>query len=362
MDLLVSAILFVGGLAILIKGSDFFITGAAYMAKHFGVSELIIGLTLVSMGTSLPEFGASVYASATGAGGIAVGNVVGSNVANIALVLGVCLLITNITVKKKMLKRDGLVMLVVSLLFTLFVFGGVARWEGIILMVIFAAYIIYLYKQNKDEKESEALSKAIEESIERDRRVGGEIAKLIIDKVDGEEQEIEEQNIEEQKEVEQEETKPEESVKYPGFAMEITKLTVGCIMVIIGAWLLVEMAVDISEALGISQTVIGSTLVAFGTSVPELAVSVVAILKRFEQISIGNIIGSNIFNILWVIGAAALIRDLAVDSTLLYINIPIMLMVAAILLIFMASGKKLIRCQGAIFVTIYGVFLILNYW
>jgi cation:H+ antiporter len=352
MDLVVIAILFVGGLAILIKGSDFFITGAAYMAKHFGVSELIIGLTLVSMGTSLPEFGASVYASATGAGGIAVGNVVGSNVANITLVLGVCLLITNIGVKKKMLKRDGLVMLVVSLLFTLFVFGGVARWEGIILMVIFVAYLIYLYKQNRDEKESEALSKVIEESIERDRRVGGDIAKLIIEKVDGEEKEPQKEKV----------VEPEENLKYPGFAKEIAKLTVGCVMVIVGAWLLVEMAVGISEALGISQTVIGSTLVAFGTSVPELAVSVVAILKRFEQISIGNIIGSNIFNILWVIGAAAVVRDLAVDYTLLYINIPIMLIVAAILLIFMASSKKLMRWHGAVFVTIYGVFLILNYW
>ncbi len=352
MDLMVSAVLFVGGLVILIKGSDFFITGAAFIAKHFGVSELIIGLTLVSMGTSLPELGASVYASATGAGGIAVGNVVGSNIANIALVLGVCLLITEISVKKKMLKRDGLVMLVVSLLFTLFIFGGVARWEGIVLMVIFVAYLVYLYRQNKDEMESEALTKAIEESIERDRRVGGEIAKLIIDKID----------LDEKKDQKQEIIEPQEKVKSPGFAKEIGKLTLGCVGVIVGAWLMVEMAVNISREMGISQTVIGSTLVAFGTSVPELAVSVVAILKRFEQISIGNIIGSNIFNILWVIGAAALVGRLTVDSTLLYINIPIMIIVASILLIFMASSGKLRRWQGGIFVTIYAVFLILNYW
>jgi len=352
MDLWLSIVLFIIGLAILIKGSDFFITGAAFMAKRFGVSELIIGLTLVSMGTSLPELGASVYASASGAGGIAVGNVVGSNIANIALVLGVCLLITKIGVKKKMVKRDGLIMLVVSLLFTVFVFGGIAQWEGLILMAIFVTYLIFLYNQNKDEKRSEALSKVIEESIEKDRRVSGEIAKLIIEKKD----EIEE------KKKKQRDLVPEKKVKYPGFTKEIVKLTVGCLGVIVGAWLLVERAVDISSALGISQTVIGSTLVAFGTSVPELAVSVVAILKRFEQISIGNIIGSNIFNILWVIGAAALVGELAVDNTLLYINIPIMLMVTAILLIFMASGKKLMRWQGAIFVTIYVLFLIMNYW
>ncbi len=122
------------------------------------------------------------------------------------------------------------------------------------------------------------------------------------------------------------------------------------------------MAVDISEELGISQTVIGSTLVAFGTSVPELAVSVVAILKRYEEISIGNIIGSNIFNILLVIGAAALVRGLTVDNKLLFTNVPIMLLVAGLLLIFMAIKGRLERWEGGVFVAIYVLFLLLNYW
>lgn len=352
MELWLSIVLFILGLAILIRGSDFFVGSAAYIAKHFGVSKLIIGLTLVSMGTSFPELGTSVYASATDKGGIAVGNVVGSNIANIALVLGVCLLLRQITVKRKMLTRDGVIMLAVSLLFTLFVFWdwGVERWEGLILMAIFIAYLLFLYKQNKDEKKSEALSKVIEEGIERDRRLPREVAKLIIENKEITEKEARSRIIKAEKD------------KKLRLTKEISKLVIGCLGVVVGAWLLVEMAVNISDALGISQTVIGSTLIAFGTSVPELAVSVVAILKRFEDISIGNIIGSNIFNILLVIGAAALVKDLTVDNKLFFTNIPIMLLVAGLLLIFMALKGRLKRWEGGVFVAIYALFLILNYW
>lgn len=340
-----SAILFMVGLGILIRGSDFFVGSAAFIAKRFGVSELIIGLTLVSMGTSFPELGASVYASYSGNGGIAVGNVVGSNIANIALVLGACLILRGLKVNRKMLTRDGVIMLGVSILFTLMVFKGVVRWEGLILVVIFAVYLGYLFKQNKDEKKRIEELKSLEESLEKEHH----LAKLILRPrvEDGTDEDAEEG------EGEDEETS----------LMKVSlKLVAGCVGVILGAWLMVEMAVEISTEFNIPQTVIGSTLVAFGTSVPELAVSMVAIWKRYEQISIGNIIGSNIFNILLVIGAAALVNPLDVDDTLLYTNIPIMLMVAALLLIFMAAKNRLMRWQGSMFVVIYFVFLVMNYW
>ena len=138
-------------------------------------------------------------------------------------------------------------------------------------------------------------------------------------------------------------------------------LVIGCIGVIIGSKLLVDSAVDIARDLDISETVIGSTLVAFGTSVPELAVSLTAVLRKHGDISIGNIIGSNIFNILWVIGAAAIVSSLAVDSILIFTNIPIMVLVAALLLIFMGMGNKLTRWQGGLFCGIYVAFLILNF-
>jgi cation:H+ antiporter len=316
MEIIFSIILFVAGLAILIKGSGFFVGSSAFVARHFGVSRLIIGLTLVSMGTSLPELGASVYASYAGEGEIAVGNVVGSNIANIALVLGACILLRQITIKKKMIRRDGLIMLGVTLLFIFLVIGGVKRWEGLILMVIFATYILLLYKHNKTDKEDEELCELSDRFC------------------------------------------PKES----SLKVEIVKLTIGCIGVFLGSKLLVDSAVDIAQTFSISQSVIGSTLIAFGTSVPELAVSMTAILKRLEDISIGNIIGSNIFNILWVIGAAALVANLAVDEILLYTNIPIMLSVSALLLIFMAVRGKLERWQGIIFVAIYVVFIFLNFW
>ena len=316
MEIFFSIILFVAGLAILIKGSDFFVGSSAFVARHFGVSKLIIGLTLVSMGTSLPELGASVYASYAGEGEIAVGNVVGSNIANIAIVLGACILLRQIRIKKKMIRRDGLIMLGATLLFIFLVIGGINRWEGLVLMIIFAIYILLLYKHNKTDIEDENLCELSDRFCPR-----------------------------------------ESSLK-----VETIKLIAGCIGIFLGSKLLVDSAVDIAQTFGISQSVIGSTLIAFGTSVPELAVSMTAILKRLEDISIGNIIGSNIFNILWVIGVAALVADLAVDEILLYMNIPIMLIVSALLLIFMAVRGKLERWQGIIFVAIYVVFIFLNYW
>jgi cation:H+ antiporter len=353
--LLMSALVFLLGLVILIRGSDFFVGSAAFIAKHFGVSELIIGLTLVSMGTSFPELGASVYAAYSGKGGIAVGNVVGSNIANIALVLGVCLMLRSIKVKRKMLTRDGIIMLGVSLLFSVFVFWDVVRWEGIVLLVIFGAYLTFLYRQNKDEMKSEALQRAIDEGIEHDVYIGREIAKAIIEDEDND---VEDKKPDDEEKVEEEEGEKQKKVSP---AKEIAKLVLGCLGVIIGAKLMVDSAVVIASEVGISETVIGSTLIAFGTSVPELAVSVVAILKKYEQISIGNIIGSNIFNILLVIGAASLVKDLVVDDQLLFTNIPIMILVAALLLIFMAVRDRLERWQGGVFVAIYVVFLILNF-
>ena len=318
MEFLFSVILLIIGFALLIKGSHFFVESAAYIARHFGVSELIIGLTLVSIGTSLPELGASVYASYNGRGGIAVGNVVGSNIANIALVLGAVLLLKQITVKKKMLNRDGLVMMGVSLLFIMFVITGgrVDRWEGLVLMVLFSIYILYLYRQNKAEKLTCETTDVCDIVEPKKSSLGKEMAFLVI----------------------------------------------GCVGIIIGAKLLVDSAVDIARTLNISETVIGSTLIAFGTSVPELAVSLTAILRKHSDISIGNILGSNIFNILLVIGAASIVNPLAVDNILINTNIPIMVIVVAMLLIFMAIGNKLKRWQGGFFVAIYVAFLVLNFY
>ncbi len=313
MEIIIWIVLFVIGLIILIKGSDFFVGSAAFVARHFGISELIIGLTLVSMGTSLPELGASVYASYTSEGEIAVGNVIGSNIANIALVLGACLMLCAMAVRK--VKRDALIMLGVTLLFIFFILDGVQQWEGLVLMILFVIYIFYLYKLTKHENHKNNIKKN---------------------------------------------THPEKKEK--GLGKEIAKLVAGCIGVFLGAKLLVDSAVYFSTEFGISESVIGSTLIAFGTSVPELAVSLTAIMKKHEEISIGNIIGSNIFNILLVTGAAAMVGSLAVDNQLLFINGPIMLSVACLLVLFLFIGKGLKRWQGGVFAAIYIMFLVVNFW
>lgn len=308
--MIIDLFLLLAGLLILAGGSRFFIDSSAYIARHFGVSEFIIGLTLVSVGTSLPEFGASVYASAFGSSAIAVGNIVGSNIANIALVLGVSIIIWPIKTSETMLKRDGLIMLGVSLLFVGLAVGGVSRIDGLVLMACFGLYLRLLYVQ---------------------RRVGEHESSVI--------------------------RGPDDNM----ILQELIKLLFGAVGVFIGAKLLVDSAIVIAVALGVSQSVIGVTLVAFGTSAPELAVSIVALRKNCGDMAIGNIIGSNIFNILWVGGVASLIRPLGVDETLLEFSMPVMLFVAALLLVFMRTGWRLKRWEGAILVVLYVGFIFSNF-
>lgn len=318
MNLLISGCLLIVGFAMLIKGSDFFIESSASIARRFSVSELIIGLTLASVGTSLPELGASVAASIQGSGGIAVGNVVGSNIINIALVLGLCTVIRGYKTDKTILKRDGYIMGAVSLLLVFLVFQGteVSRLDGLILITIFFLYLRLLFKKG----------------IREERRSGGE----------GEE--------------------GEEAVgKAEGLGREVLILVGGLAGVLLGAKLLIDAAVEIAKITGVSESVIGVTVIAFGTSLPELAVSVGALMKGKESLSIGNIIGSNIFNILWVIGVASLVNSLAVDRMLFYFNIPLMLIVAILLLLFMRIGWKLERWEGAVFIALYIFFIAFNY-
>ncbi len=307
--MMLTLILLAAGLVILAKGSDLFIDSSTAIARHFRVTEFIIGLTLVSVGTSLPELGASVYASYHGSGGIAVGNIVGSNIANIALILGISVLFKSVKTSEVMVNRDGHVMLAVSLLFAGIVIGGVSRLEGLILITCFALYMRVLYVQRRsDDYVPDA-----------------------------------------------------ESRTSAGISKEIIKLAAGGAGVFLGAKLLVDSAMAIALAIGVSESIIGVTLVAFGTSVPELAVSISAIRKNCEDLFIGNIIGSNIFNILWVGGIASLVGPLAVDDVLLRFSVPVMIFVAALLLVFMRTKWKLERWEGAVFVALYAGFIRFNF-
>ncbi|MBU7013827.1 MAG: calcium/sodium antiporter [Theionarchaea archaeon] len=301
------------GFFFLWKGSEYFVTAAAEIARRIGVSDLVIGLTLVSASTTLPEFMASVMASHLGSGGICVGNAVGSNITNIALILGICMILEGYRVEPVVLKRYGAVLLLVCCLFVVFCLGGVSRLEGGLLLTLFFVYLFVLSREKHTRREM------VEVSIEL-RDIHREPVWKIL-------------------------------VKFVG----------GGAAIFIGARYLVQSALNIAAALQVQESAIGATIVALGTSLPEFAVALRALKEDFEEISVGNILGANTFNILWVVGVSALVRPLALDSNLLYFNIPMMMGVTLLLLGFMSRGYQLRRWQGMLFVGLYLLFVITNF-
>jgi len=305
--------LLVTGLIVLVKGADYLVEGGSKVAEHYGISHMIIGLTIVAFGTSMPEFMVSVYASFVGSGGISIGNVVGSNIFNILMVLGVPALFIPIAVRKptsfdsKFMILSAIILFVVSFGMIIdnpangFVIGTI---DGVILLVLFGYYMRRTMGDAKRERDL----------FERKKGV---------------------------------------SVK-----MSLFLVVLGIIGIGIGGQLLVDNGREIALHIGIPEIVIGLTLMAFGTSLPEFAAGVIAALKKKPDIAIGNVLGSNIFNVLLVGGAAAVVRPIAaISQNTMFIEIPFMIFVSVLLLVFMKSGNKITRREGVVFVILYAVFL-----
>lgn len=305
--LLVAIAALILGLVFLIKGSDVFVDGAAGAAMKSGVSEHIIGITLVAFATSLPELATAVVASIGDAGELAFGNVVGSNIANICLVLGFSALLIKITPSKESMRDVIFMNLVVFLLIIVLYDRKIDKIDSLIFFIAFGGYFYKLYST---------------------MRVGSTHKRGPI---------------------------------YKEIAMVITGLS----GVIFGAWLLVEGAIWISDWMGITSAIIGLTVVAVGTSLPELATSITAATKGKMQISIGNVLGSNIINILLVLGVAALFNDISLTrledngDMLLYTTFPIL--VFASLITFIYTKRKITRIQGIFLLGLYAVFIYLLY-
>ena len=250
------------GFAVLVKGADWFVDGAAALAKKFGIPELVVGLTIVAMGTSLPEAAVSITGALKGSAGIAIGNVIGSNICNILLILGVTGAITRLQIQQSTIRYEIPFMIFISgVLLAMGTSGGIiTRMEGGILWGLFVVYLIYLkfLTDNAPEEETEAASADVE----------GEP---------------------------------------PSIGKCVGLIIVGATMIIYGSDLAVQGAKTLAQLFGMSDRLIGLTIVAIGTSLPELATSAVAALKGDADIAVGNIVGSNIFNILFVIGTTALI-------------------------------------------------------
>ncbi|WP_339947137.1 calcium/sodium antiporter [uncultured Albimonas sp.] len=311
----------VAGLALLVGGGDVLVRGAVRAAERIGISPLVIGLTLVGFGTSMPELVTSVQAGLNGSPGIAYGNVVGSNIANILLIAGVSALICPIVVARSALRRDAVVMLLAAGAFLgLAALAPMGRPTGAALVVALVGYIWFVIRQ------------------ERAAADGGAIH---------------------DKSLALSETEPGLAPAHGGGSLGVSLLTAvaGLALVVAGGSLLVDGAVALARGFGVSETVIGLTIVAIGTSMPELVTSVIAALKRQGDVAFGNIVGSNIYNVLGIGGTTALIAPSVVPEELVRFDAPIMIGVSALLVLFAATGLRIARREGAVLVAGYASYV-----
>lgn len=310
-----SFIILIIGFFFLIKGADLFVDGAASIARKFNIPSMVIGLTIVAMGTSAPEAAVSITSSLSGQNDMSVANVVGSNFFNILVVLGVSAIISKLPVQKNTIKKDTPFLLIVSGL--LLVFGinkYISRIEGLILLIVF---VYFLYSTVKMAKSATNLDSSSDNEIalaESDTTTQTPILKTVILSV------------------------------------------IGILGIVIGGDMVVDSATSIATLLGMSANLVGLTIVAIGTSLPEFVTSIVAIKKGETEIAIGNVIGSNIFNILLVLGLATFISPITI-STLALIDIIFMLCITIVLYLFMKKDYSLVKKHGIILVGIYIVYM-----
>ncbi len=304
------------GFALLIKGADIFVDGASSIAKKFNVSPMLIGLTIVAMGTSAPEAAVSVSSSLAGQNDMSIANVVGSNFFNILIVLGVSSIIAKLPVEKETIKKDTPFLIFISiLLLALSLNFNLSRLDGVIFLVLFILFLINMIKSNISSKDIESSS--------------GETAIAI-------------------------EATDTKSIHMP---KTLLLCLIGIVGIVFGGDLVVNSATNIATSFGMSANLVGLTIVAMGTSLPELVTSVIAVKKGETEIAIGNVIGSNIFNILLVLGLAALIHSMAV-SVVAIIDTIFMTAVTILLYIFIKKNNSLTKIHGIIFVIIYFIYLI----
>jgi len=363
---------FAFGLLLLIKGADFFVDAAAKIAKLIGVSDLVIGLTIVAIGTSLPEIAASVFAALGGEPGLAIGTVIGSNIANIALVMAiVAIVFKKIQVEKKALEKDVFVMLLVSVLFFYFsVDGKVSFNEGTILVGIFVVYTLFLLGFMKRFERIFHYERFLEQFFGTEKfsvfnvKTYLQIMKAGIDPATyrvllG----LHDDRFEEKlgKRIGKGEKSEAKQIYKKEFFSSIFNqgiiLIFSGIAIYYGALILVDGAIGIANFLGIAKSTIGLFLVAIGTSLPELGVTLSSARKGYSGILIGNIIGSNIANILLVVGTTSVISVLVYPFSMIFIPMFFMLSISFILALFIQRNYDIDRLAGFLFLAVYVVFV-----
>lgn len=305
------------GFALLIKGADIFVDGASALAKKMGIPPVIVGLTIVSIGTSAPELAVSLISALNGSNNIAIGNVVGSNIFNTLMVLGVTTIVLPIIIHKENVKNDFIVNTVITILLFILTFDSlfgkgsniISRFDGLILLIICLAYMVMLVVKAKKTD----MPKPTEEEL----------------------------NV--------------------NVFIKILLIIVGAAGIVIGGQLVVNSASNIASSLGMSEKLVGLTIVAMGTSLPELVTSVVAALKGENEIALGNVLGSNIFNILLILGTSSVISPIVVESGLIVdfgFLIAITLLLYLVVFLNKQKEKKLTKLEGIIMVALYAGYIV----
>ncbi|SDU05429.1 calcium/sodium antiporter [Halopseudomonas salegens] len=306
------------GVLLLTSGGEALIRGSLAAAQRMGISPLLSGLLIVGFGTSAPELVVSVDAALSNRPDIAVGNVVGSNISNVLLILGLCALISPLAVRPLVLRRDAVTVVAASILFLVLVGGSaLGRPDAAVFLAALAAYLIWAYR-------TERFGTA--PSAELHQAEGQEVVAL------------------------------------PRTALWIvTAIVLGLALLIAGSQILLKGAVGIAESFGISEAVIGLTLVAVGTSLPELSISLIAAFRRHADVAIGNILGSNIFNLLGILGISALLQPLPVHARILQFDQWVLLGTSLLLLLFLYTGRRLSRLEGGALLLGYAAYVALSF-
>ena len=309
---MVTLALFVGGLLALIAGAELLVRGASRLALSLGISPLVVGLTIVAIGTSSPEVAVSVGAALDGQTDIAVGNVVGSNIFNVLLILGVSALIIPLLVDTQIVRQEVPIMIGASMLLLTFgLDGSVGRLEAAVLLALLIAYVVFLIVQSRRQQQAVRTAAAVPGIADDKPRTNMVLQLLLIGS--------------------------------------------GLALLVLGSRWLVDASITLAQAIGVSDLVIGLTIVAAGTSMPEVATSVMAAIRKERDIAIGNVVGSNIFNILGCLGLAGVVSStgLPLAPSVLNFDLWVMLAVAVACLPVFLTGRTIARWEGAVFVFYY---------
>ena len=315
---MLNVLLLLLGVALLTVGGEALIRGSLAAARRLGVSPLLSGLVIVGFGTSAPELVVSIDAAINGQPDIAIGNIVGSNIANTLLILGLCAVIAPLAVKPLALRRDAVTIVAATILLMLLAGGSdLKQADAAILLIALLAYLFWAYlTERSNTTHSAELHKAEAEELSMVPKTGIWILAAIV---------------------------------------------LGFFLLIVGSQVLLKGAVGIAESFGISGTVIGLTLVAVGTSLPELSISVIASVRRHADVAVGNILGSNIFNLLGILGISALLQPLPVPARILQFDQWVLLGTALLMSLFLYTGYRLSRLEGGLFLIGYIIYVALSF-